>query len=69
MQVTVITTEPENIFYGNAEVLYELIEMMIKAGVFVQTKKEIEERFAVIDDELVCAGLVNLGLDYGKARM
>lgn len=60
VQVTVITTEPDNAIYGNADVLYNLIAMMRKSGIAVQTKEEVEERFAVIDDELVWHGGVNL---------
>lgn len=60
VQITVITTEPENAVYGNADVLYGLIGMMKAAGIIVQTQEEVEEHFAVIDQELVWHGGVNL---------
>lgn len=60
VQITVITTEPDHAIYGNADVLYGLIGLMRESGVTVQTKEEVEEHFAVIDDELVWHGGVNL---------
>lgn len=60
VQVTVITTEPECVIFGNASVLYELIETMKDAGISVYTKAEVDERFAVIDHELVWHGGMNL---------
>lgn len=60
VQVTVITTEPECAIFGNASVLYELIEIMKAAGINVYTKTEVDERFAVIDHELVWHGGMNL---------
>ena len=62
--VTVITTEPEEVMYGNADVYYGLIREMQQVGIHVVTKTEVEERFAVIDDELVWHGGMNL---LGKA--
>lgn len=44
--------------YG--EILYELITRMKSQGVDIYLKDEVEERFAVIDDELVWHGGVNL---------
>lgn len=60
MRVTVITTNPENVVYGNPDVCYKLISEMQKVGINVVTKAEVEERFAVIDDELVWHGGMNL---------
>lgn len=60
VQITVITTEPDHTVYGNADVLYGLIEWMKQSGITIRTKDEVEERFAVIDDELVWHGGVNL---------
>lgn len=60
VKVTVITTEPESAVYGNADVLDGLIDMMKKAGIDVFVKAEIDERFAIIDDELVWHGGMNL---------
>ena len=60
VSVTVITTDPEKVIYGNADMCYELIREMQKVAVNVVTKEEVEERFAVIDEELVWHGGMNL---------
>lgn len=60
VSVTVITTEPEKIIYGDVNMCYELIREMQNAAINVVKKEEIEERFAVIDDELVWHGGMNL---------
>ena len=60
VNVTVITTEPEEVIYGNADACCELIREMQQAGVTVVTKEEVGEHFAVIDDELVWHGGMNL---------
>lgn len=58
--VSVITTDPENIVYGSADVCHELIVSMRQVGIHVVTKDEVEEHFAVMDDELVWHGGMNL---------
>lgn len=60
VNVTVITTAPEEILYGSADVCYELIRQIQQVGINIVTKAEVEERFAVIDDELVWHGGMNL---------
>ena len=60
VRVTVITTEPDQVVYGNVDMCYELIQKMKQAAIHVVTKAEVEERFAVIDDELVWHGGMNL---------
>lgn len=60
VKVTVITTDPEYVIYGNPDVCYELINEMRQVGIHVITKAEVEERFSVIDDELVWHGGMNL---------
>ena len=60
VHVTVITTDPEEVVYGSADVCYGLINEMKQVGINVVTKAEVEERFAVIDDELVWHGGMNL---------
>lgn len=60
VKVTVITTDPEAVVYGNPDVCYELVSEMQRVGINVVTKAEVEERFAVIDDELVWHGGMNL---------
>ena len=60
MSVTVITTDPEKVIYGNVDMCYELIREMQEVAINVVTKEEVEERFAVIDEELVWHGGMNL---------
>ena len=60
VSVTVITIDPEEVAYGSADVCYELIREMQQVGINVVTKAEVEERFAVIDEELVWHGGMNL---------
>ena len=64
VRITVITTEPDEVTYGRAEVCYELVSGMRQTGIDVVTKAEVEECFAVIDDEWVWHGGMNL---LGKA--
>ena len=60
MRVTVITTEPDQVVYGNVDMCDELIREMKQTAIHVVTKEEVEERFAVIDDEVVWHGGMNL---------
>ena len=64
VKVTVITTDPEDITYGKSDVCYELIRTMQLVGINVITRTEVEECFAVFDDEIVWHGGMNL---LGKA--
>ncbi|MCD8153497.1 MAG: hypothetical protein LUF78_02170 [Clostridiales bacterium] len=64
VRITVITTDPEEVAYGSANICYELVDRMRKAGIEVVAKTEVEEHFAVLDDELVWHGGMNL---LGKA--
>lgn len=58
VNVTVVTTDPEEVVYGSADVCYELIREMRQVGINVVAKAEVVERFAVIDDEMVWHGMV-----------
>ena len=60
VNVTVITTDPEEVVYGSTDVCYGLIYEMKQVGINVVKKAEVEERFATIDDELVWHGGMNL---------
>ena len=60
VSVTVITTEPENISYGSPEFHQGLIKEMGGNGIYVVVRDEVAEHFAVIDDELVWHGGMNL---------
>lgn len=58
--VTVITTEPQNISYGSPEFCQGLIQKMQECGIHVIVREEVIEHFAIIDDELVWHGGMNL---------
>ena len=58
--MTVITTNPENTSYGGAEYYHAMIIQMQDAGVNVLLKDEVTEHYALIDEELVWHGGMNL---------
>ena len=60
VRVTVITLDPENILYGSSDFCQSLISLMKDNGIDVVTKKNLPEHFAVIDNELVWHGGMNL---------
>ena len=59
-KIIIITINPESITYGKTEYYYELINQMENAGIQVITKDEVDEHFAIIDDDLVWHGGMNL---------
>lgn len=60
VQITIITTDPDSISFGDAAVHEQMIHMMTSTGMDVITKEAVEEHFAVIDDRLVWHGGMNL---------
>ncbi|WP_242953522.1 TOTE conflict system archaeo-eukaryotic primase domain-containing protein [Enterocloster citroniae] len=58
--VAVVTLDPQNLFYGSPEFCYGLICEMQQNGIHVITGEDIAEHFAIIDDELVWHGGMNL---------
>jgi hypothetical protein len=56
----VITTNPEEIRYGSTEFCHSMISTMISSGIEVITMDEVEEHFAVIDNDIVWHGGMNL---------
>ncbi len=58
--VTVMTIEPQNISYGNPEFCQGLVKEMRENGIHVIVKEEVTEHFAIIDDEIVWHGGMNL---------
>ena len=58
--VTVITIEPQNVSYGSPEFCQRLIQNMKESGIQVIVKEEVIEHFAIMDDELVWHGGMNL---------
>ncbi len=60
VDVTVIITEPQNLSYGNPEFCQRLIKEMQENGIRVIAKDEVVEHFAIIDEDLVWHGGMNL---------
>ena len=60
VKVTVIMLNPDNAMYGNSAVNYEMIGAMQGVGITVVAKEEIDERFAVIDNQIVWHGGMSL---------
>lgn len=60
VKVTVLTTYPSSSLYGDTNFLSTILDKMRQSGIYVYTKEEVDERFAVIDDQLVWHGSVNL---------
>jgi len=60
VSVTVITTEPQNLSYGSPEFHQDLVKEMRENGIYVIVRDEVTEHFAIIDDELVWHGGMNL---------
>lgn len=59
-KITVITLDPEEVTFGSSEYYYAMIDQMKDAGVHVIVKDEVDEHFALIDDDLVWHGGMNL---------
>lgn len=62
--ITVITQNPDSTPFGTSWFYYDMISQLKDAGINVITKEEINECFALIDDDLVWHGGMNL---LGKA--
>lgn len=59
-KVTVITVNPQCVFYGSPEFCHELVCEMQQSGIHVMEREDVAEHFAVIDDDLVWHGGMNL---------
>lgn len=59
-KITIITIDPDGMNYGSSAHCYEMIRQMEYAGIHVILKDEVDEHFAIIDDELVWHGGMNL---------
>lgn len=60
VSVTVVTWTPENYGYGDAAFWMKLHEEIRQAGIYLKTVEDSCEHFAVIDQELVWYGNMNL---------
>lgn len=60
VQITIVTWAPDSYGFGDASYWMQLHEEMRKAGFYIKTVEESCERFAVIDQEVVWYGNINL---------
>lgn len=60
VQVTVVTWTPDSYRFGDASYWMQLHEEMREAGFYIKTVEDSCERFAVIDQEIVWYGNINL---------
>ena len=60
VQVTIVTWTPDSYGFGDAAYWMQLHEDMRRAGFFIRTVEEYCDRFAVIDQEVVWYGNINL---------
>lgn len=60
VKITVVTWSPDAYGYGKADYWMQLHEEMRMAGIYVEQKENFCEHYAVIDDEIVWYGSMNL---------
>lgn len=60
VQITIVTWTPDSYGFGDASYWMQLHEDMRKAGFYIKTVEEYCDRFAVIDQEVVWYGNINL---------
>ena len=60
VQVTIVTWTPDSYGFGDAAYWMQLHEDMRRAGSYIRTVEEYCDRFAVIDQEVVWYGNINL---------
>lgn len=60
VEVTIVTWEPDSYGFGDAGFWMKLHEEMRQAGFYIKTVEEICEHFAIIDQEIVWYGSMNL---------
>lgn len=60
VEVTVVTWEPDSYGFGDAGFWMQLHEEMRQAGFYIKTVEETCEHFAIIDQEIVWYGSMNL---------
>lgn len=60
VEITIVTWTPDSYGFGDAAFWMELHEEMRMAGFYVKTVEEVCEHFAIIDQEVVWYGNINL---------
>ena len=58
--VTIVTWEPDHYGFGDPSYWMQLHEEMRQAGLYIKQQDESCERFAIIDQEIIWYGGVNL---------
>ena len=66
VSITIVTWEPDSYHFGDAATWMQMHEEMRQAGFFLKTVEEFCEHFAIIDQELVWYGKMNL---LGKSKI
>ena len=62
MEITIITNDPDYNLFSDSDnnIILELIARMRKAGMNVVLKNDTDQCYAVIDDEIIWYGGINL---------
>lgn len=60
VEVTIVTWEPDSYGFGDSAYWMQLHEDMRKAGFYIKTVEEFCDHFAIIDQEIVWYGNINL---------
>ena len=60
VRITVVTWSPDVYGYGKVDYWMQLHEEMRMAGIYVEQKEDFCEHYAVIDNEIVWYGSMNL---------
>lgn len=60
VRITVVTWSPDAYGYGKADYWMQLHEEMRMAGIYVEQKEDFCEHYAIIDNEIVWYGSMNL---------
>lgn len=60
VKITIVTSMPDSLMFGNSEVCYELIYKLRNSGIHVVEKDDFYECYAVIDNDIVWHGGINL---------
>ncbi len=59
-KITIITANPDGVLFDNVGDFYEMIKKLREAGIEVIVKDDLNDHFAVIDDDLCWYGGMNL---------
>ena len=60
IEITIVTWEPDSYGFGDATYWMQLHEEMRQAGFYIKTVEESCEHFAIMDQEIVWYGSMNL---------